>query len=113
MIVDPAAATLRALVDREYRRRLIVYDPNVRLHVEASRDRWREVLQWMIPRTPLLKVSEEDLGLLYPGVALPTLAARWIAEGVVLATIPAKPKPSSIALLKQLMAAAPPAGQQQ
>jgi ankyrin repeat protein len=33
------------------------------------------------------------------------------AEGVFLATIPAKPKPSSIALLKQLMAA-PPAGQQ-
>jgi ankyrin repeat protein len=33
------------------------------------------------------------------------------AEGVFLATIPAKPKPSSIALLKQLMAT-PPAGQQ-
>jgi ankyrin len=33
------------------------------------------------------------------------------AEGVFLATIPAKPKPSTIALLKQLMAA-PPAGQQ-
>jgi hypothetical protein len=33
------------------------------------------------------------------------------AEGVFLATIPAKPKPSSIALLKQLMAAQP-AGQQ-
>jgi uncharacterized protein len=33
------------------------------------------------------------------------------AEGVFLATIPAKPKPSSIALLKQLMAA-PPIGQQ-
>ena len=29
------------------------------------------------------------------------------AEGVFLATIPAKPKPSSITLLKQLMAAAP------
>jgi hypothetical protein len=33
------------------------------------------------------------------------------AEGVFLATIPAKPKPSSIALIKQLMTAAP-AGQQ-
>ena len=33
------------------------------------------------------------------------------AEGVFLATHPAKPKPSSIALIKQLMAA-PPAGQQ-
>jgi hypothetical protein len=33
------------------------------------------------------------------------------AEGVFLATIQAKPKPSSIALIKQLMAA-PPAGQQ-
>jgi hypothetical protein len=33
------------------------------------------------------------------------------AEGVFLATIPAKPKPSSIALLKQLIAASP-AGKQ-
>jgi hypothetical protein len=33
------------------------------------------------------------------------------AEGVFLATIPAKPKPSSIALIKQLTAALP-AGQQ-
>jgi len=87
MVVEPAATTLRALAEREHRRRLIAYDPNVRLHVEASRDRWRDVLQWMVPRTHLLKVSEEDLGLLYPGVALPTLAARWIAEGVVLVVV--------------------------
>jgi ankyrin repeat protein len=33
------------------------------------------------------------------------------AEGVFLATHPARPKANSIALIKQLMAAAPPAGQ--
>ena len=87
MLVEPVATTLRALTEREHRRRLIAYDPNVRLNVEASLERWREVLEWMAARAHLLKVSEEDLGLLYPGVALQTLVDRWLADGVVLTVI--------------------------
>jgi len=67
MVVEPAAHTLRALVEREHGQRLIAYDPNIRLNVEPSLARWRETLAWMLPRTHLLKVSEEDLSLLYPG----------------------------------------------
>jgi fructokinase len=87
MLVEPVATTLRALVEREHRRRLIAYDPNVRLNVEASLERWREVLEWMAARAHLLKVSEEDLGLLYPGSAPRALAARWLAAGVALVIV--------------------------
>ena len=82
MVVEPVAATQRALVEREHARSLIAYDPNIRLNVEPDLQRWRDALQWMLPRTHLLKVSEEDLGLLYPGAALATLAAQWLAQGV-------------------------------
>jgi fructokinase len=82
MVVEPVAATQRALVEREHARSLIAYDPNIRLNVEPELQRWRDALQWMLPRTHLLKVSEEDLGLLYPGAALATLAAQWLAQGV-------------------------------
>lgn len=82
MVVEPVAATQRALVEREHGRSLIAYDPNIRLNVEPDIGRWRDTLQWMLPRCHLLKVSEEDLGLLYPGHALPELASAWTAQGV-------------------------------
>jgi fructokinase len=82
MVVEPVAATQRALVEREHRRSLIAYDPNIRLNVEPDIQRWRDTLQWMLPRTHLLKLSEEDLGLLYPGRDSADLAGEWLAQGV-------------------------------
>jgi len=75
MLVEPIAATLRALVEREHERRLIAYDPNVRLNVEPSLERWREILDWMTKRTHLLEVSEEDLGLMYLAMPAPPNAS--------------------------------------
>ena len=82
MVVEPVAATQRALVDREHARSLIAYDPNIRLNVEPDLQRWRDTLQWMLPRTHLLKLSAEDLELLFPGAAPAELARDWLAQGV-------------------------------
>ncbi len=66
---------------------VIAYDPNIRLNVEPNLARWRETLEWMLPRTHLLKVSDEDLGLLYPGTDIAQLAAAWLAAGVALVVV--------------------------
>jgi fructokinase len=87
LVVEPIGATLRELVESEHGRRLIAYDPNVRLNVEPDLQRWRDALRWMLPRTHLLKVSEEDLALLFPGAALQTLAADWLRQGVGLLVV--------------------------
>jgi len=87
MVVEPVAATQRALVEREHRRSLIAYDPNIRLNVEPDIQRWRDTLAWMLPRTHLLKVSEEDVGLLFPGAELDALAREWLSQGVALVVI--------------------------
>ena len=87
MVVEPVASTQRALVEREHGRSVIAYDPNIRLNVEPDLQRWRETLAWMVPRTHLLKVSDEDLGLLFPGVAADELARGWLAEGVPLVVV--------------------------
>ncbi len=81
-VVEPAASTLRALVERERGRALIAFDPNVRLNVQPDLACWRTHLAWMLPRTHLLKVSEEDLALLQPGVAPSAFAAHALAQGV-------------------------------
>ena len=86
-VVEPVASTLRALVEREKDRSVIAYDPNVRLNVEPDLARWREHLQWMLPRTHLLKVSDEDLSLLYPGMDPEQFAAAWLAAGVQLLVV--------------------------
>lgn len=82
MVVEPVAATQRALVEREHARSLVAYDPNIRLNVESDLQRWRDTLQWMLPRTHLLKLSAEDLELLYPGAAPAEVAREWLAQGV-------------------------------
>ncbi len=81
MVVQPVAATQRLLVEREHRRSVISYDPNIRSNVEPDLDLWRATLQWMLPRTHLLKVSDEDLALLYPGRSADEFAADALAAG--------------------------------
>ena len=87
MVVEPVASTLRALVQREHKQRLIAYDPNVRLNVQPSVQHWRDALAWMLAHTHLLKISEEDAELLFPGTALDHLAAGWLEQGVALVVI--------------------------
>jgi fructokinase len=81
-VVEPIAATLRALVAREHGRCLIAYDPNLRLNVEPDLDAWKQAVAWMLPRTHLLKISDEDLGLLQPGVTAADFAAHALSQGV-------------------------------
>ena len=93
-VVEPLASTLRALIERERTLRegsapgahaLIAFDPNIRFNVEPDLQRWRDQLAWMLPRTDLLKVSDEHLGLLQPGIgadAFDAFAANAIAHGV-------------------------------
>lgn len=87
MVVEPVAATQRALVQRVQGRALVAYDPNIRLNVEPDLQRWRDALAWMLSRTQLLKISDEDLGLLFPGDNPADLAARWLAAGVELVVL--------------------------
>lgn len=86
-VVGSTAATQRALIERMQGRALIAYDPNIRLNVEPRREVWRAQIDWMLPRTQLLKVSDEDLGLVWPGLAPAEFAARALAQGVGLVVV--------------------------
>lgn len=86
-VVGPTSVTQRMLVEREHGRTLIAYDPNVRLNVEPRLDAWTDQIDWMLPRTHLLKVSDEDLRLLFPGTEPAALAARWLSAGVGLVVV--------------------------
>ena len=82
MVAEPVASTQRLLVERECARRVIAYDPNLRLNVEPDLARWTAAVAWMARRAHLLKLSSEDLELLRPGAPLLTVAGEWLALGV-------------------------------
>lgn len=86
-VVGSTAATQRTLVERMQGRALVAYDPNIRLNVEPRLEVWRAQIDWMLPRTQLLKVSDEDLGLVWPGLAPAAFAARALAQGVKLVVV--------------------------
>ncbi|MHC8354338.1 carbohydrate kinase family protein [Pseudomonas sp. LB3P81] len=66
LVVQPIADTLLALVQRESGKRLISLDPNVRLNPEPNIDLWRSRIATLVELADLIKVSDEDLSLLYP-----------------------------------------------
>jgi fructokinase len=87
-VVEPIASTLRALVEQERTRCLVSFDPNVRLNVQPVASVWREHLQWMLPRCHLLKISDEDLGLLLAwNAGIERFAAQALAQGVKLVVV--------------------------
>ncbi|MHC8339415.1 carbohydrate kinase family protein [Pseudomonas sp. HLT2-19-2] len=66
LVVQPIADTLLALVRQESGKRLISLDPNVRLNPEPNIDLWRSRVAILVELADLIKVSDEDLRLLYP-----------------------------------------------
>ena len=81
MVVGETAATQRALIERVRGKMVVSYDPNLRLNVEPDLAVWREALEWMLPRTDVLKLSDEDLGILYPGIDPAAFAADCLGKG--------------------------------
>ena len=86
-VVEPIADTLRALVERERSKALVAYDPNVRLNVVPDATTWRRAFDWMLPRTDLLKVSEDDLRVLAPEASPEDFAAHALSAGVALVVL--------------------------
>lgn len=86
-VVEPIASTLRTLVEREHARTLISYDPNVRLNVEPELSRWHAMFDWMLTRTHMLKISDEDLALLRPDTSTEAFASDCLSHGVSLLVV--------------------------
>jgi fructokinase len=67
LVLEPMASALEAVVDRlSGSGTLIAVDPNCRPDVIKDPAAYRRRLKWMLARTHLLKVSEEDVHFLDP-----------------------------------------------
>jgi fructokinase len=78
LVVQPVADALLTLVRRESGKRLITFDPNVRLNPAPSIELWRSQVSKFAEHAHLIKVSDEDLHLLYPDIDAETVAKGWL-----------------------------------
>lgn len=86
-VMGETALTQRALIEQWRRKAVIAYDPNIRLNVQPDVNVWHDQIQWMLPRTDVLKVSDEDLALINLDCDTDEFAARALTKGVSLVVI--------------------------
>ena len=78
LVVQPVGDTLLRLVQRESGKRLISLDPNVRLNPQPDIQLWRERVAQLVQHADLIKVSDEDLHLLYPDQSPESVLQGWL-----------------------------------
>ncbi len=78
LVVQPIGDTLLTLVKRESGKRLISLDPNVRLNPQPDIQLWRDRVGQLVRHADLIKVSDEDLHLLYPDQSPESVLQGWL-----------------------------------
>ena len=82
-VVRPVAKAFSKLVKLQ-NEKLITYDPNIRLTIEADIDVWRAGVEDFTQSADLVKISREDYDLLYSNENPEVKAQQWFDTGVKL-----------------------------
>jgi fructokinase len=78
---ETAASTYEALLRREVKRRVIVFDPNIRAGLITDRAAYCRRLEALVAVCDLIKVSRADLEWLYPERGIEQSAEAWRGLG--------------------------------
>ncbi|MBS3940341.1 MAG: carbohydrate kinase [Actinobacteria bacterium] len=78
---DPAGEVLVGLLAQDRGDTLLSLDPNIRPSVIGDLRRYGTRLDQVVRDIDLVKVSDEDLQILYPGRAADDIARRWASAG--------------------------------
>lgn len=91
-LVEPVASALKALISQEKANSLIAFDPNIRPTVVADLCRWRENTEDIAALADIIKVSDEDLALIYPDRDPSDIVRHWLSLGAGLVVVTAGAK---------------------
>ena len=87
LVVEPTGSSLLQLARRHHDSKLVSLDPNPRLNVEPDVRRWRRRVDAFSELADLIKVSDEDLEILFPGDEIDSAISRWNSRGVPLIVV--------------------------
>jgi fructokinase len=81
LAVDPPASAYEALVQREARRRQIVFDPNVRPVIFGDASMYRNRFERLARLADVVKLSRDDAEWIYPSVSVDEVLDLILAFG--------------------------------
>ncbi len=84
--VNPVADAFSALLARTPGR-FVSFDPNVRPTIEPDMAVWRKRIDALREQTTLLKVSDEDIAMLYPDANPIDVVKSWAKDGPALVVL--------------------------
>lgn len=87
MALEPVGSTLTMLMEREQRRRIVAFDPNVRPALIPDWARYRTAFAHWASLCHVLKLSEVDLGFLCPEESAESAVRRWLGGATRLVVI--------------------------
>ena len=87
LVVEPTGSSLLQLARCNHDGRLVSFDPNPRLNIEPDVGRWRRRVEAFSELADLIKVSDEDLEMLFPGDDIDSAISRWSSRGVQLVVV--------------------------
>jgi fructokinase len=87
LATDPPATAFERLIERESARCLVVVDPNVRPAVCGDRDTYVRRFESWSEQAQVIKLSDDDAGWLYPGVAHETVVESILGRGARLVVL--------------------------
>lgn len=89
LTLEPGADVLAGWLAgiRRGNRVLVSFDPNMRPSLVGDLSSYRERLPGVISSSHIVKASDEDVEVLYPGESAPDVADKWLSQGVSLVVI--------------------------
>jgi fructokinase len=89
LTLEPGAEVLATwLADiRRANQVLVSFDPNIRPSLIGDLSAYLERLPGVVASSHIVKASDEDIEVLYPGATGPDVADKWLSEGVSLVVI--------------------------
>jgi fructokinase len=86
-VIEPGADVLYDWAIRVAEFAPIVYDPNIRPSVMGDRDKYQASVEKWAAISSVIKVSDDDMAWLYPGLEYSEVAKRWVADGAALVIV--------------------------
>jgi fructokinase len=86
-VIQPGADVLYDWAIRVAEFAPIVYDPNIRPSVMGDRNRYQASVEKWADISSVIKVSDDDIAWLYPGVEYADVAQRWVSNGASLVVV--------------------------
>jgi fructokinase len=85
--IEPAASVLFEWAKQVAKISPIVFDPNIRPAVMSDRAEYVKQVERWVSISSAVKVSDDDIYWLYPGVELDLVANKWLAMGPELVVV--------------------------